>query len=228
MLDIARHKNILVKILKDVYTDTTLGPVLGFKGGTAAYLFYNLSRASLDLDFDMLDETKEDKAFEKIQAIAERYGTIKESRKKRFSLFLLLSYEDHTPNIKIEINRRTFGSRYEVKQYLGISMKVMMREDMFAHKLVAMHERIGTANRDIFDVWFFLKNDWPINKEIVEQRTNMPFDAFIEQCIAALEKLPSRGILSGIGELLDDDLKAWAKENLKSETAFLLKLRLAS
>lgn len=226
-LDTARHKNILVKILKDIYTDTSVGPIVGFKGGTAAYLFYALSRASLDLDFDLLDDTKEDYVFEKVEEIVKHYGNMKESRKKRFNLFLLLSYEDEAPNIKIEINRRKFGSQYEVKSYLGISMKVMIRQDMFAHKLVAMYERIGKANRDIFDVWFFLQNDWPINKEIVEKRGEMPFKDFLQKCIDALEKLPDRGILAGMGELLDVKQKVWAKVNLRKDTIFLLKLRLA-
>lgn len=57
MLDAAHHKTILIRILKDIYTDTTIGPFLGFKGGTAAYLFYDLNRFSVDLDFDLLDET---------------------------------------------------------------------------------------------------------------------------------------------------------------------------
>lgn len=227
-LDTAKHKNILIKILKDIYIDTSIGPVLGFKGGTAAYLFYGLSRESLDLDFDLLDETKEDRVFEKIEIIAKNYGKIKEHRKKRYNLFLLLSYEDEAPNIKIEINRREFGSRYEVKSYLGISMKVMIREDMFAHKLVAMYERIGKANRDIFDTWFFLEKDWPVNKEIVEKRTETPFKNFLQKCIKALEKLPERGILAGMGELLDEKQKAWVKTKLRAETIFLLKARLES
>ena len=222
-LDTARHKNILIKILKDIYTDTTIGSVLGFKGGTAAYLFHELNRESLDLDFDLLDETKEDHVFEKIEVIAKNYGKIKEHRKKRYNLFLLLSYEDEAPNIKIEINRREFGSKYEVKSYLGISMKVMIREDMFAHKLVAMYERIGDANRDIFDVWFFLQHDWPINKEIVEKRAETTFKDFLQKCIEALEKLPDRGILAGMGELLDEKQKAWVKANLRKDTIFLLK-----
>lgn len=225
-MDIARHKNILVKILKDIYTDTSLGPILGFKGGTAAYLFHELSRESLDLDFDLLDEAKEDYVFQKVEEITKQYGKIKESRKKRFNLFLLLSYEDDAPNIKVEINRREFGSRYEVKSYLGISMKVMVCEDMFAHKLVAMHERMGKANRDIFDVWFFGQKDWPINKEIVEKRTEMPFKDLLQKCIEALEKLPDRDILAGMGELLDEKQKAWVKAKLRTETIFQLKLRL--
>ena len=222
-LDTAKHKNILIKILKDLYTDTGIGPILGFKGGTAAYLYHGLSRESLDLDFDLLDETKEDQVFEKIEAVAKNYGKIKEHRKKRYNLFLLLSYENEAPNIKVEINRREFGSKYEIKSYLGISMKIMIREDMFAHKLVAMYERMGAANRDIYDVWFFLNNDWPINKEIVEKRTEMSFRDFLQKCIEALEKLPDRGILAGMGELLDAKQKAWAKVSLRKDTIFLLK-----
>lgn len=224
-LDTAKHKNILVKILKDIYTDPAIGPFLGFKGGTAAYLFYELSRASLDLDFDLLDETKEDVVFTKIEEIAKQYGQIKECRKKRFNIFLVLSYEDDAPNIKIEINRREFGSRYEIKSFLGISMKVMLREDMFAHKMVAMYERMGKANRDIFDVWFFGQKEWSFNKDIVEKRTDLSFKDFLQKCIEALEKLPDRNILAGMGELLDEKQKAWVREKLKSEVIFQLKLK---
>ncbi|MCI0454795.1 MAG: nucleotidyl transferase AbiEii/AbiGii toxin family protein [Candidatus Dadabacteria bacterium] len=228
VLDTAKHKSILIRILKDIYTDTNIGPLLGFKDGTAAYLFYKLSRVSLDLDFDLLDNKKEGYVFAKIEEILKDYGQIKELRKKRFSLFLVLSYEDGAPNIKIEINRREFGSRYEVKSYLGISMKVMVPEDMFAHKLVAMYERMGKANRDIFDVWFFLQRDWPINKEIVEKRTAMPFKKFLQKGINVLEKLPDRGILAGMGELLDAKQKDWVRTKLRTETIFQLKLKLES
>ena len=228
-IDTVKHKNILIKILKDIYTDSTLGPILGFKGGTAAYLFYDLSRFSVDLDFDLLDPQKEDAVFKQIKNILEAYGTVKESRKKRFSLFYLLSYDNKTlgaQNIKVEISRRNFGSTYEIKAYLGISMQVMTQEDMAAHKLVAMLERIGTTHRDIFDVWFFLKNEWPINKEIVEKRTQLSFKEFLQKCVDALQKMSSRNILAGIGELLDEKQKVWAKANLINDVLFLLKIRL--
>ncbi|MCH7759730.1 nucleotidyl transferase AbiEii/AbiGii toxin family protein, partial [Patescibacteria group bacterium] len=143
--EITKHKNILIKILKNIYTDPTIGPVLGFKGGTAAYLFYGLNRFSVDLDFDLLDESKEDYVFEKIEKIIKEFGVIKEKYKKQHTLFFILSYTEETPNvpnIKVEISRRNFGSGYELKNYLGISMLVMIKEDMFAHKLVAMHERL--------------------------------------------------------------------------------------
>lgn len=228
-LDITTHRSILIRILKDIYTDMDLAPVLGFKGGTAAYMFYELERFSVDLDFDLLDAGDEDLVFEKIQRILETYGVVADARKKRYTFFFLLVYNDKQQdayNIKVEVNRRKFGSRYEVKQYLGISMKVMVREDMFSHKLVATVERVGSANRDIFDAWFFLKNNWPLNAKIIENRTGMAEQLFIQKCIDMLEALSDRGILSGVGELLNEKQKAWVKKNLRQETIFLLTLRL--
>ena len=228
-LNTTTHKNILIKILKDIYTDSTIGPLLGFKGGTAVYLFYNLNRFSVDLDFDLLDAEKEDYVFEQIKKILENYGTIKEAEKKRFNLFYVLAYDEKVPgaqNIKVEINRREFGSKYEVKSYLGISMKVMVKEDMLAHKLCAMYERIGKTNRDIFDVYFFLKDNWPVNKQIVEKRTGMTYKEFLQKNIELLEKTTDRNIFSGMGELLDEKQKAWVKSKLRTETIFLMKLAL--
>lgn len=225
-LDLPKDKNVLLQILKDIYSDAVLGPILGFKGGTAAYLFYGLGRFSVDLDFDLLDEDKVDIVHDKIKEILKGHGVVKESFKKKNTIFFLLSYGEKSRNIKVEVNLRSFGSQYEVKSYLGIFMKVMVREDMFAHKLVAMKERLGKTNRDIYDVWFFLKNNWPINKTIIEKRSQLPFRAFLEDCSGSLEKLPNHNILAGVGDLLDAKQKTWAKENLKNDAIFLLKVRL--
>lgn len=227
-LNIATHKNILLNILKEIYTDTSLGPLLGLKGGTAAHLFYNLDRFSVDLDFDLLEEGKEKEVFEKILKIAKEYGEIRESQIKHFNLIVILSYDPKAQNIKIEVNRRKFGSRYELKTLLGISMLVMNQEDMFANKLMAMYERIGKTSRDIFDAYFFMKNNWPINKKIVEERAGMPFLKVLEKCIKLLEKMNNRHILDGLGEFLTESQKDWARAKLRTETIFLLKARLES
>src|SRR4030066_1830486 len=131
-LDIATHKTILFQILKDIYFDTNVSPFLGFKGGTAALMFYGLDRFSVDLDFDLLDENQEEHVFSRIIEIVRNFGTVKEAQRKRFNLFILLSYEDKARNIKVEINRRQYGSSYEIRTYLGISMQVRAFEDMFA------------------------------------------------------------------------------------------------
>ena len=220
------HKDIFIRILKDIYTDNSLGPLLGFKGGTAALLFYGLDRLSVDLDFDLLDPTKEDFVFERTERIISRYGKVKSKMKKRFTLFFELSYADADQNIKVEINRRNFGSEYVILNYFGISMKVMTREDMFANKLAAFYERGERANRDIYDVWFFLQNNWQINKKLVEKRLNVSFKECLESCIKKVEKVADRSLLAGMGELLDVKQKNWIKSKLKTETIFLLKVML--
>ncbi len=226
MLDRNHHKTILLQILKDIYTDSTLGPVLGFKGGTAAHLFYGLGRFSVDLDFDLLEREKDKIVFEKLGRTLVRYGTVKEQYRKRNTLLYVVSYEKEAQNIKVEINRRSFTSRYEMKSYLGIPMLVMVREDMFAHKLAAVLERRKTANRDIYDIWYFLKHRWTVNKEIIEKRTGMDFISLLEKCITFVEALSNRTILSGMGELLDEKQKTWVKTKLKGDLVFLLKIRL--
>jgi len=223
--NIATHRTVLFQILKDIYSDTIILPFLGLKGGTAAVMFYGLDRFSIDLDFDLLDESKQEAVFEKLKKIVANHGDLKEFHMKRFSLFCLLSYEDNARNVKVEVNRRQFGSRYELKTYLGVSMPVMIQEDMFAHKLMAMYERIGKTSRDIYDVWFFLKNRFPINKEIVEARSSMTFELLIEKCIDQLEKLNNRQILDGMGDFLTPRQKDWAKAKLRQETIAFLTLR---
>ncbi|MFA4815264.1 MAG: nucleotidyl transferase AbiEii/AbiGii toxin family protein [Candidatus Gracilibacteria bacterium] len=227
-LDYPKHKNILLRILKDIFFDTSLSPYLGFKGGTAALMFYDLARNSVDIDLDLLDESKGQEVFEKIQKIAGQYGRIIDSRIKRFNLITVLSYDLKSQNIKIETNRRDFGSKYELKTLLGISMLVMAKEDMFANKLMAMYERIGKTSRDVYDVYFFTKNNWPINKKLVEDRAKMSFREVLVKCLKLLEKMDNRHILDGLGEMLTESQKDWARAKLRTETIFLLKAWLES
>lgn len=222
--DYSKHKHILLQMLKDIYTDTSISPYLGFKGGTAAMMFYDLPRHSVDIDLDLLDETREAEVFEKVNLIVREYGEIKDARKKKFTLLNIVSYNSESQNIKVEVNRRQFGSRYEMKTLLGISMLVMKQEDMFAHKLMAMYERVGKTSRDIFDVNFFAKNNWPINREIVEARSGMSFNETLVQCIKMLEKMDNKHILDGLGDLLSDSQKDSTRAKLKSDTIFQLNL----
>lgn len=224
MLNINKHRNVIFQILKDIASDTDISPILGFKGGTAALIFYKLSRFSVDLDFDLLDEKKGDVVFNKIKEIVSNYGTLKEARKKKFNLVFVISYESGMQSVKVEVNRRSFGSKYELKNHMGISILVMKRDDMFANKLMAMYERIGKTSRDIYDVWFFAKQNWDINKQLVETRSNKGFNEIVKSNIKSLKKLNNKDILKGLGELLTDSQKDWARTKLKEDTIFLLSL----
>lgn len=222
MLEIQRHKLFLVQILKEIYSDISIASLLGFKGGTAAYLFYNLPRFSVDLDFNLLDINKEDVVIQAMREILTNAGKIKDQSEKKATIFYLLSYDEKSHNIKVEISKRTFSEFYEVKNYLGISMLIIRKEDMLAHKLVALSERKSPANRDYFDLWFFMKNNWDIRKEIVELRTGMDINKYLRKCIEKVQEVDEKHILQGLGEVLDAELKNWVKNNLKKDLLFHL------
>ncbi len=226
MFDRSTHKNIMVKILKKIFSNHALGPALGFKGGTAALLFYNLDRFSADLDFDLLDNSKEDYVYERLEKILPEFGTIREKYKKFYTLFFMISYSEEAHNVKVKISRRQLGARYSLQNYLGISMLVQEREDMFANKLIAMVERKNPANRDVYDVWFFLKNRWNINKEIIEKHSGAGFKEYLQKAIDYLEQFNDIYVLQGLGELLDTKQKDRIKARLKEEVVFLLKIML--
>lgn len=225
MLNQNNHKNILLSILKDIYSDSEISSQLGFKGGTAAYLFYGLERFSVDLDFDLLNPEKEQLVFERIKEIVGKYGQIKDEQQKFYTLFFAISYGEKDKNIKIEISRRFKNNHYETKQYLGIPILVMKQADMLANKLLAMDERINKFSRDIYDVWFFLTKMWPINEDIILEKTGKKLPEFLLSLVEKLEKLPENKMLVGVGELLDEKQKNWVKNNLKKDTLFQLRLR---
>ena len=224
MFNINRHKFFLVSVLKDIYADTELSTALGFKGGTAHMLFYKLPRFSVDLDFNLLTPGKSSAVYQKIKTILLNYGKIRDEAEKHFGLLLVLDYGEYERNLKIEISNREFPDQYEIKNYLGIPVKVMIKPDMFAHKLCALLDREMLTNRDVFDVYFFMKEKTPVNKTIVEQRMNLQFEKYIDKCISRIEKVPSKSLLNGIGELIDKDLKTFVREKLKDETIQLLKM----
>ena len=225
-LEIATHRNHLLRALKDIYTDPLLGPRLGFKGGTAAYFFHDLDRFSVDLDFDLLDPEAGPEVFARLLDILGEYGRIKDSMDKEKTMLIVVAYDDRGQNLKVEVNKQDFGSRYELRRYLGISAQVIRQEDMFAHKLVALLERGQVVNRDIYDVHFFAKRHWPVNRTIVERRTGSGFADYLARCVQHLENLPAGSALAGLGELVDERQKAWVRNDLVSDTVFLLKLLL--
>lgn len=223
-MDNAKHRTKLIEILKDIYDDPELRTALGFKGGTAAMLFYDLPRLSVDLDFDLLKIGKEDLVFEKIRTILEKHGELREARKKRFTMFFLVSYEWGEHNLKVEISRRETVSSFEPKNYLGIPMLVMKQADMTAGKLSAIITRKKPAMRDVFDSWFFLKNYWPVSERVFEQKTGMGLEKGLEVIIKQVEGIHRNEILQGLGELIGEGQKDWAREKLVEETVFQLRL----
>ena len=223
-MNTTKHKSYLVRILKDIYEDVSLGTILGFKGGTALLFFYGLPRFSVDLDFHLIQPEKQDLAYQKIREIVLKYGKIHDEAIKHHGLIIVLDYGSGERKLKIEISNRPFENHYEIKNLLGISMRVMTQSDMFAHKVCALLDRTSFTNRDLFDCWFFMQHQTPINRQIVEERMKKPLSEYFQECIVYLEKLSDRNLLQGLGELLDEEMKKFVKTRLKSETISLFKI----
>ncbi|MCB8994673.1 MAG: nucleotidyl transferase AbiEii/AbiGii toxin family protein [Bacteroidales bacterium] len=223
MVDLNKHKFLLIQILKDIYSDIELSNSLGFKGGTALMFFYDLPRFSVDLDFNLLDKEHVDRIYEKVRKILLKYGNIHGEAKKFYGPIIVLNYGYGERKLKVEISNRSFENRYEIKNLLGINVKIMVQEDMFAHKLCALLDRSGITNRDIFDCWFFMEKRTPLNKNIVEFRMKMPLDAYLQQCIDLLESMKDKVILQGLGEFMEDSMKLFVQTKMRSETIRLLR-----
>jgi hypothetical protein len=79
------------------------------------------------------------------------------------------------------------------------------------------------AMRDVFDIHYFAKNNWDIDKEaLLAQTGKNPKEQFLN-CVAAIEKIKDNQILQGLGELLDEKQKEWVRLSLRQETVSLLK-----
>ena len=223
MVDINKHRFFLFQILKEIYEDKELSGILGFKGGTALMFFYDLPRFSVDLDFNLLNSSKEDMVYEKVRKIILKHGSIHDEAKKFYGINCALDYGMRERKLKVEISNRNYDDRYEIKNLLGVNMQVMVAPDMFAHKLCAVLDRSSITNRDIFDCWFFMNNKTPVNKSIIETRMEMLYADYLQKCIDALEAMSDKGMLNGLGELMDEDSKKFVRTRLRTETITLLK-----
>jgi hypothetical protein len=68
-----------------------------------------------------------------------------------------------------------------------------------------------------------MKNQTPINKAIVETRMKMPLTDYIQKCIEQLESMTDKGMLNGLGELMDEEMKKFVRTELRKETISFLK-----
>lgn len=222
MFDINKHKFYMMQILRDIYRNPALANVLGFKGGTACMFFYDLPRFSVDLDFNLLDVTKEKDVYEGIRSILLKYGKIHDEAMKFYGPIIVLDYGAGERKLKVEVSKRDFNDSYSIKNLLGIDVAVMNAENMLSHKLCAMLDRNELTNRDVFDSWYLMEKRTPVVRHIIEERMGMKMEDYIGKCIERLSDMPNTGMLNGLGELMDDEWKNFVKNKLLKETITLL------
>lgn len=223
-MDKQRHKLYMAQILSLIFKDKDLCNVIGFKGGTALMFFHNLPRFSTDLDFNLLDVSKQDVVYNKVRQILLRFGTIDDEAKKLYGPILVLNYGKGERMLKVEISNRQYDNHYETKTLAGTDIRVLTVPDMFAHKLCAMGERLSP--RDVFDVWFFLQQmHASVNENIIKERTGKTVAEYAAWCSQRVRDASPKLLMQGLGEVIDDTpTKNFVKTRLIEETAQALEL----
>ncbi len=223
-MDKQRHKLYMAQILSLIFKDKDLCNVVGFKGGTALMFFHNLPRFSTDLDFNLLDVSKQDVVYNKVRQILLRFGTIDDEAKKLNGPILVLNYGKGERMLKVEISNRQYDNHYETKTLAGTDIRVLTVPDMFAHKLCAMGERLSP--RDVFDVWFFLQQmHASVNENIIKERTGKTVSEYAAWCSQRVREASPKLLMQGLGEVIDDTrTKNFVKTRLIEETAQALEL----
>lgn len=230
-LEINQHKVHLTNILMDIYKNSLLSGILGFKGGTAGMLFYGLPRFSVDLDFDLISSSqKEDilvaTATKEIGDIVEsKYNVIDKSTTQN-TLFWVLSYGKGFSHVKIEVSTREVPyNHYTLQNYYGTSIKLITAPDMIAHKMAAITDRAITANKDLFDTHYFLGSKYAgdINYSVIKHRTGLESQDFYKKLLGFLDGVDNKNILSGLGEVLTEPQKDWTKAKLLEELKGLIR-----
>ncbi len=223
-MDKQKHKLYMAQILSLIFRDKDLCNTLGFKGGTALMFFHNLPRFSTNLDFNLLDSSKQEIVYRKVRQILLRFGTIDDEAQKLHGPILVLNYGKGERMLKVEISNRQYSNHYETKTLAGTDIRILTIPDMFAHKLCAMGERLSP--RDVFDVWFFLQElHASINEQIVMERTGKSVSDYALWCAQRVHESSSKLMMQGLGEVLDDTrTKNFVKTKLIEETSQALEL----
>lgn len=222
MNDIALHRSVLVRLLSDIFKHPVLASQLGFKGGTCLYLLHQLPRFSTDLDFTLLAKDEFDAGA--MHAIVERALQVQDHYDKHYTWFWKGNYDKEGWAIKVEISKRQLADQYDMQNLFGLPIRCLTLPCMLAQKLCAITGRKTLANRDLFDCHFLLKQGTRIHMQTVQECTGLGIADYIAKLVEFVPAhISSRGVLDGLGELLEPGLNEWARENLVEELLFYLR-----
>ena len=223
-MDTNKQKILMLQLLKDIFSDALLSSVLAIKGGSAAMFFYDLPRFSSNLDFNLLDARREDEVYERVRKIVRKYEKQHDESVQPHGIIILLDYGSRERKLKIEISKRQYNNHYEMRNYLGIQMRVLSKEDLFAHKLCALLNKDETSSRDVFDSWFYLKECTSLSKEIVETRMEMPVTVYLDKCIECIQDISDSSLIRDMIKMDEESYRSFVRQDLKEELIYLLSM----
>jgi len=183
-LHILEQDYIQALYLKELYLHTE---DMVFKGGTYLKHAYGLDRFSEDLDFTRLGSANPIPAFKTATSRLNAYGIeagIEKIGEEDSSLRVILRYrgplydgiERSIGAIHIEVSIREdiilepkwTRLFFEYPETRVVNVLGLRKEEAFAEKLRALSTRI--RGRDLYDVWFLIKQKVKIEKSIFERK----------------------------------------------------------
>ncbi len=200
-----RHKNQIFLLLREILKDPFLSQNLMFKGGTYASLRGVLDRFSIDLDFDLPDKDKKNEIRQKCYEIFKKLNLeIKDESKNYLQFFLKYDAPDGERNtLKLEINDDV--SKYNTYEKVLLEQVNMYcnghtLDTMFANKLVACKARYDKngkiAGRDFYDIYQFFLQGIDINKNVIEDKTDMKYTEYLKSLLPFIENQVTEKLLN--------------------------------
>lgn len=227
------HKAWLYRLLIEVADDIFLVSLLRFKGGTCASMQGIIERFSIDLDFDLIDQSKIPQIRNHLEKIFKKLNlTIKDQSEKTPQYFLKYENQEGESNtMKIDV---TFPppttNEYEPIRFTEIDRIIHCQTipTMFANKLVTSMERFtkygSIAGRDFFDLHTLFLKGLLYKQEIIEERTQKTVFEFLKNLIAFIKTHLTQTIIDqDLNTLLPIENFKRIRKSFKSELLMFLR-----
>lgn len=191
------HKLALYRLLDKLLSNPVLATNLYFKGGSCAAMLGYLDRFSVDLDFDLPDQSKKEIIKPLLNQVFQDLNyQIKD--KSRYHLQYFLKYRDvekQRNTLKLEITDVVAkANRYQTVHLKGIDRHCQAQtiETMFANKLVALKarwEKTGSvAGRDVYDIHYFFQQGYGVEWGVIEELRGSAAPDYLKELIEFVQK----------------------------------------
>ncbi|MFO7992010.1 MAG: nucleotidyl transferase AbiEii/AbiGii toxin family protein [Thermoplasmata archaeon] len=205
------YKDYVITVILEDISRKDYKEDLIFKGGTCLKkIYFDETRFSVDIDFtctrqkvsdELLTDLKGDIEDKTVRGVS--FGGIKEDRGWADSVSFKLGYYDlneHPNSVKIDLSFREQPIlKPEIKHVLipdygridKFEMYVFPLKEILSEKIRALITR-GAA-RDVFDVWFLLKNGVELDISLVEEKMDLYDEEFdMEEFIDKIGEMESK------------------------------------
>lgn len=230
----AVHKAWMYRLLSEIAEDSFLVALLRFKGGTCAAMRGFLQRFSVDLDFDLIDETKINDVQQHLEMIFKKIGLTVKDKSRTVPQYFLQYPVSGGQNVRKTLKLDMAfpvpkNNKYEPVRLVEIDriMYCQTIETMFANKLLCpigrYKKRKSIAGRDIFDVQSFFLNGYKFDHAIIKEISGkVPVKYLRELKNFIVKHVTQTDIDQDLNTLLPPDNFKKIRKFIKQETIMLL------